>query len=106
MTLAHTTDKDFSADVLQSEVPVLIDFWADWCGPCRLLSPVLQEVSEALGDKIKVIKLNIDQNPNMPALFGVRSIPTLTLFKAGQAVSTKIGLISKEKIIEWVEANI
>lgn len=101
-TLGHTTDGNFKRDVLESEVPVIVDFWAEWCGPCRMIAPVLEEVATEMNGKIKILKLNIDENPAMPAQLGVRSIPTLALFKNGQAISTKVGLLSKSKIIEWV----
>jgi len=101
-SLSHTTDKTFKEDVLQSDVPVLVDFWAEWCGPCRMIAPILEEVASEMGNKVKILKLNIDENPMMPAQFGVRSIPTLALFKNGQVASTKVGLVTKSKIIEWV----
>ncbi len=101
-SLNPTTDGNFAKDVLQSEVPVIVDFWAEWCGPCRMLAPILEEVAKEMGGKIKILKMNIDENPTMPAQLGVRSIPTLTLFKNGQAISTKVGLLSKSKIVEWV----
>lgn len=101
-TLGQTTDGNFKKDVLESEVPVIVDFWAEWCGPCRMIAPVLEEVATEMNGKIKILKLNIDENPAMPAQLGVRSIPTLALFKNGQAISTKVGLLSKSKIIEWV----
>lgn len=101
-SLNHTTDGNFTKDVLQSDVPVIVDFWAEWCGPCRMIAPILEEVAHEMGNKIKILKLNIDENPAMPAQLGVRSIPTLALFKNGQAVSTKVGLLTKGKIIEWV----
>jgi thioredoxin 1 len=102
MSLHHTSDATFNQDVLESGVPVLVDFWAEWCGPCRMIAPILEEVSKEMGEKIKIVKINIDQNPNVPAQFGVRSIPTLTLFKGGQAVSTKVGVLPKGKIVEWI----
>jgi len=101
-SLHNTTDGNFTKDVLQSDIPVIVDFWAEWCGPCRMIAPILEEVVKELEGKVKILKLNIDENPSMPAQLGVRSIPTLALFKNGQAISTKVGLITKSKIVEWV----
>lgn len=106
MSLSHTSDRTFRQDVLDCSVPVLVDFWAEWCGPCRIIGPILEEVHKDLGLKVKIVKINIDQNPEVPAQFGVRSIPTLTLFKDGQAISTKVGVIPKAKIVEWLLASI
>jgi thioredoxin 1 len=100
--LNSTTDANFTKDVLQSSLPVIVDFWAEWCGPCRMIAPILEEVAKEMEGKIKIVKLNIDENPTMPAQLGVRSIPTLALFKGGQVISTKVGVLTKGKIVEWV----
>lgn len=106
MSLHQTTDATFSQDVLDSTIPVLVDFWAEWCGPCRMITPILEEVSKEMGGKVKIVKINIDENPEIPAQLGVRSIPTLAMFKDGKAVSTKVGLLPKGKIVEWISASL
>lgn len=102
--MQDTTDSNFKQDVLDSDVPVLVDFWAEWCGPCRMLAPVLDEVAQEIGESAKVVKVNIDKNPETPGQFGVRSIPTLVLFKNGEAVSTKVGVLPKGQIVEWIKS--
>jgi thioredoxin 1 len=101
-----SSDASFEKDVIKSSKPVLVDFWAEWCGPCRQLTPVLEDVSKHLSDKIEVIKINIDENPETPSKFGVRSIPTLMLFDKGKAVATKVGFTPKNSLVAWVEDNI
>lgn len=98
-------DSDFEKEVLQSETPVLIDFWAEWCGPCRMLSPVLNQLSEEL-DNIKIVKMNIDENPEVPSALGVRSIPTMIIFKDGKPVDTKVGAQPKNTLTEWINSSI
>ena len=100
------TDATFSSEVLGSSVPVIVDFWAPWCGPCRMIAPILDEISGELGDKIKIVKINVDENPEVPSQFGISSIPTLILFKNGNAVSTKIGSVPKPKLLEWIQGEI
>ena len=100
------TDASFPTDVLQSDKPVLLDFWAEWCGPCRMIAPALEEIAGELGDKVTVAKINIDENPNTPAQFGVRGIPTMLLFKGGQAVATKVGAAPRGQIQQWLEGEL
>ena len=100
------TDDSFENDVLSSSQPVLVDFWAEWCGPCKQIAPALEELAAELGDKVTVAKLNIDDNPSTPGKYGVRGIPTLMLFKNGEVAATKIGALPKSKLQEWLEQNI
>lgn len=105
MSLHETSDAHFKTDVLEASTPVLVDFFASWCGPCQMLTPTLVEIADELADTLKVVKLNIDSNPQTPTTYGVRSIPTLILFKGGKAVATKVGVSSKKQLIEWVQSN-
>lgn len=102
MTL-QVTDATFEQEVLQSDVPVLLDFWAPWCGPCRMVAPILDELSEEFADRAKIAKVNVDENQRIPAQFGIRSIPTLILFKNGQVVATQVGALPKSQLAAFVE---
>lgn len=102
----HVSDATFEQEVLKSEEPVLVDFWAEWCGPCRAIAPVLEELSGELEGKVKIAKLNVDQNPNVTVQYGVRSIPTMILFKNGQAADMKIGAgTPKAALAKWLEGH-
>jgi thioredoxin 1 len=102
MATQKTTDASFKADVLDSATPVVVDFWAEWCGPCRMIAPALEEIATELGDKVKVVKLNIDENPNVANKLGIRSIPTLIVFKNGQAAAQKVGAAPKGELLRWI----
>ncbi|MDX1581657.1 MAG: thioredoxin TrxA [Alphaproteobacteria bacterium] len=102
MTTKKITDDSFESDVLQADGPVLVDYWAEWCGPCKQIGPALEEIADEMGDKLTVAKLNIDENPTTPTSFGVRGIPTLMLFKDGEVAATKVGALPKSKIVEWI----
>lgn len=104
MSSVHVKDEEFETSVLKASGPVLVDFWADWCGPCKQLSPVLDEVAGEMADKLTIAKVNIDENPETPSKFGVRGIPTMILFKDGEAVATKVGSIPKSQLVEWIES--
>jgi thioredoxin 1 len=98
------TDQSFDTDVLKASTPVLVDFWAEWCGPCKVIAPALEEVAGSLAGRLTVAKMNIDENQQTPKKYGVRGIPTLMLFKDGQVAATKIGALPKNKLLEWVES--
>ena len=104
--ITYLTDDSFDAEVLQSELPVLVDFWAEWCGPCKMIAPILDEIATEYTDKLKVTKINIDENSNTPPKFGIRGIPTLMLFKAGQVEATKVGAVSKSQLNAFIDSNI
>jgi thioredoxin 1 len=104
MATVKVSDDDFDTSVLGSGQPVLVDFWAEWCGPCKMIAPALEEIAADMGGKLTVAKLNIDDNPQTPAKYGVRGIPTLMIFKDGQVAATKVGALAKSQLEQWVES--
>ena len=106
MGVQKTTDVAFDTDVLKAQTPVLVDFWAEWCGPCRMIAPHLEDLQTELGEKIQVVKVNIDENPLTPTKYGVRGIPTLMIFKNGELAATRVGAMPKSKLVEWVHESI
>ena len=106
MGTRSVTDQSFATDVLAADRPVLVDFWAEWCGPCKMIAPALEEISGALGEKVDIVKLNIDENPETPGHYGVRGIPTMVLFKGGKPVAQKVGAAPRSQIQSWLESEI
>ena len=104
MSISHVSDASFDSDVLKAPNPVLVDFWAEWCAPCKQIAPALEEIATDLAGRLSVAKVNIDDNPSTPTKYGVRGIPTLILFKDGQVAATKVGTVPKNKLFEWVES--
>jgi thioredoxin 1 len=104
--IVHVTDDTFEAEVLSSEQPVLVDYWAEWCGPCKMIAPILQEIANEYATKVKVAKLNIDENPATPPKYGIRGIPTLMLFRNGNVEATKVGALSKSQLAAFIDSNL
>jgi len=104
--IVHVTDSSFADDVIKSSEPVLLDFWAEWCGPCKMIAPILDDIAKEYGGKVKVAKINIDENQQTPAQFGVRGIPTLMLFKNGSVEATKVGALSKSQLVAFLDGHL
>ena len=104
--ILYVTDANFEKEILQASGPVLVDYWAEWCGPCKMIAPILDEIANEYGDKLKVAKLNIDENPVTPPKFGIRGIPTLMLFKGGNVEATKVGAVSKSQLTAFIDSNL
>ena len=102
----HVTDASWSADVLEADKPVLVDYWAEWCGPCKMIAPILEEIADEYADRVKICKIDIDDNSNTPSKYGVRGIPTLMLFREGQVEATKVGALSKSQLAAFIDSNI
>ncbi len=104
--IRNISDNSFEAEVLKSELPVLVDYWAPWCGPCKMIAPVLEEIAEQYSDRLVVAKLNIDDNQNTPPKYGIRGIPTLMIFKGGEVAATKVGALTKSQLVEFIDTNL
>ena len=104
--IVYLSDADFENDVLKSELPVLVDYWAEWCGPCRMIAPILEEIAKDYAGRVKVAKLNIDENPGTPPKYGIRGIPTLMLFKDGAVAATKVGALSKSQLASFLDGQL
>ncbi|WP_455221825.1 thioredoxin TrxA [Kaarinaea lacus] len=104
--IVHLSDDSFEDEVINTDGPVLVDYWADWCGPCKMIAPILDEIASEYKDKIKIAKLNIDENPATPPKYGIRGIPTLMLFKGGNVEATKVGAVSKSQLTAFIDSNI
>ena len=102
--ISHVSEADFEAEVLSSDVPVLVDYWAEWCGPCKMIAPVLEQIAEEYGDRIKIAKMDVDANQQTPMKYGVRGIPTLMIFKGGNVEATKVGAVSKSQLSEFIDS--
>ena len=106
MATKAITDESFDSDVIKSNKPTVVDFWAEWCGPCKQIGPVLEEISDEMKDKVVIAKHNIDQEPNIPTKYGIKGIPTMLLFKGGELKATKVGATTKSNIVSWIKENI
>lgn len=104
--IIYVSDASFEADVLKSDLPVVLDFWAPWCGPCKMIAPILDQLAEELDGKVKIAKMNVDENQNIPAQFGVRGIPTIVIFKDGKPVANKVGALAKPQLTEFINASL